>query len=73
MVVPDEKKSIADGAIQPWSKSTSMYYAQTLASLSKHYGFSLSDRWSKLPKNIKNIILYGSDDEEIKFSYDYGY
>ncbi len=73
LVVPDEKKSIADGAIQPWSKSTSMYYAQTLASLSKHYGFSLSDRWSKLPKNIKNIILYGSDDEEIKFSYDDGY
>ena len=73
LVVPNEKKSIADGAIEPWAKTTTLYYAQTLASLSKHYNFSLNDRWSKLSKKIKDIILYGSDDEEIKFSYDDGY
>ena len=73
LVVPDEKKSIADGAIEPWSKSSSLYYAQTLSSLAKHYKFSLNDRWLKLPKKIKDIILFGSDDEEIKFSYDDGY
>ena len=73
LVVPDEKKSIADGAIEPWSKSSSLYYAQTLSSLAKHYKFSLNDRWQKLPKKIKDIILFGSDDEEIKFSYDDGY
>ena len=73
LVVPNEKKTIVDGAIEPWAKSSSLYYAQTLTSLSKHYGFSLNERWNKLPKNIKNIILYGSDDEEIKFSYDDGY
>ena len=73
LVIPNEKKTLADGAILPWAKSTSLYYAQTLSSLSKHYGFSLNDRWEKLPKKIKNIILYGSDDEEIKFSYDDGY
>ena len=73
LVVPNEKKSIADGAIEPWSKSTSLYYAQTLASISKHYGFSLDEKWYKLPKKIKDIILFGSDDDEIKFSYDDGY
>ena len=73
LVVPDEKKSIADGAIEPWSKSSSLYYAQTLSSLAKHYKFSLNDKWQKLPKKIKDIILFGSDDEEIKFSYDDGY
>ena len=73
LVVPNDKKSIADGAIEPWAKTTTLYYAQTLASLSKHYNFSLNDRWSKLSKKIKDIILYGSDDEEIKFSYDDGY
>ncbi len=73
LVIPNEKKSIADGAIEPWSKSSSMYYAQTLSSLSKHYGFSLNDKWEKLSKKIKDIILYGSDDEEIKFNYDDGY
>ena len=73
LVIPNDKKSILDGAIEPWAKTTTLYYAQTLASLAKHYNFSLDDRWSKLPKKIKDIILYGSDDEEIKFSYDDGY
>ena len=73
LVVPNEKKTIADGAIEPWSKSSSLYYAQTLSSLAKHYNFSLNEKWQKIPKKIREIILYGSDDEEIKFSYDDGY
>jgi excinuclease ABC subunit A len=73
LVVPNEKKTIADGAIEPWSKSSTLYYAQTLASLAKHYKFSLNERWSKLTKKIKDIILFGSDEDEIKFSYDDGY
>ena len=73
LVIPNDKKSIGDGAIEPWSKSTSLYYAQTLASLAKHYKFTLNEPWKKLPKKIQDIILYGSDDENIKFVYDDGY
>ena len=73
LVVPNDKKSIADGAIEPWSKSTTLYYAQTLASIAKHYDFSLNTKWNKLTKKIKDIILFGSDEDEIKFSYDDGY
>ena len=73
LVIPNDKKSIIDGAIEPWAKTTTLYYAQTLSSLSKHYEFSLEEKWSKLSKKIKDIILYGSDDEEIKFTYDDGY
>ena len=73
LVIPDIKKSLQDGAIVPWSKSTSLYYAQTLSSLAKHYKFSLDDPWKKLTKKIQDVILFGSDDEEIKFNYDDGY
>ena len=73
LVVPNEKKTIADGAVEPWSKSSTLYYAQTFASLAKHYKFSLNERWIRLPKKIKDIILFGSDEDEIKFSYDDGY
>ncbi len=73
LVIEDENKSLQDGAIVPWSKSTSLYYPQTLASLAKHYKFSLTEKWKKLPKKIQEMILYGSDDEEIKFSYDDNY
>ncbi len=72
-VVPNTKKSLAEGAIEPWAKSTTFYYAQTLASLSKHYKFSLDDPWKKLSKEIKDLILFGSNDDEIKFTYDDGY
>ena len=73
LVIPNNKKSIQDGAIEPWAKSTTLYYAQTLSSLAKHYKFSLTEPWKKLPKKFQDIILYGSDDDEIKFSYDDGY
>ena len=73
LVVPNIKKSLAEGAIEPWTKSTTLYYAQTLASLSKHYKFSLDEKWIKLSKEIKDIILFGSNDDEIKFTYDDGY
>jgi excinuclease ABC subunit A len=73
LVVPDPKKNLQDGAIAPWAKSTSLYYAQTLASLAKHYKFTLSEPWKKLPIKIQDLILFGSDEEEIKFSYDDGY
>ena len=73
LVIPNNKKTLAEGAIEPWAKSTTLYYAQTLSSLSKHYKFSLDIPWKKLPKDIKDIILFGSDEDEIKFSYDDGY
>ena len=73
LVIPDIKKTLQDGAIAPWAKSTSLYYAQTISSLAKHFKFSLSQPWKKLPKKIQDLILYGSDEEEIKFSYDDGY
>ena len=73
LVVPNSKKSLAEGAIEPWAKSTTLYYAQTLASLSRHYKFSLDEKWKRLPKEIKDIILFGSNDDEIKFTYDDGY
>ena len=73
LVISDPKKSLQDGVIEPWSKSTSLYYAQTISSIAKHYKISMSDSWKKIPKKIQDIILYGSDDEEIKFTYDDGY
>ena len=73
LVVPDERLSLIDGAIKPWSNSSSLYYAQTLAAIASHYKFSLDTEWKKLSKQHQDIILYGSDNEEIKFSYDDGY
>ncbi|MAY99285.1 MAG: excinuclease ABC subunit A, partial [Micavibrio sp.] len=69
LVVPDPKKSLADGAIEPWSKSFSSFYMQTLEALAKQYNFSVSKPWKDLPEKAREIILYGSGDEVVPVTY----
>jgi excinuclease ABC subunit A len=72
LVVPDARLSLRKGAIAPWAKSTSPYYLQTLEALGRHYKFRLDKPWSELPEKARAVILYGSGDEEVRFSYDDG-
>jgi excinuclease ABC subunit A len=72
LVVPDETINLKNGALAPWHKSSSPYYLQTLEALGRHYKFSLSVPWEDLPKRARDIILYGSGEDEIKFIYDDG-
>jgi len=46
--VPEDHVSLREGAIAPWAKSSSPYYAQTLEGLGKVYGFKLGDRFREL-------------------------
>jgi len=70
MVVPDKDKSLHKGAIAPWAKGPSPLYTQTLQALSRHYDFSMDEPFWKLPEPAKNVILYGSGAEKIRFVYD---
>ncbi|MBN9589592.1 MAG: excinuclease ABC subunit A [Alphaproteobacteria bacterium 64-11] len=72
LVVPDESLSLKKGAVAPWAKSSSPYYLQTLEALARHYKFSMNDPWEDLPKKAKQVILHGSGEEVIKFTYDDG-
>jgi len=72
LVVPDKFKSLRQGAVAPWSKSSSPYYVQTLEALAKHYGFALSDNFEDLSEENRNAILYGSGKDKITFTYDDG-
>lgn len=70
LVVPDLSKSLNEGAILPWAKTNNPYYKQVLESIAKHYKFSLDLPWKELPKKVQKIILFGSEDKEIKFTVD---
>jgi len=72
LVVPDETITLKNGALSPWHKSSSPYYLQTLEALGRHYKFSLNEPWEDLTKRARDIILYGSGEDEIKFIYDDG-
>ncbi|OJY37694.1 MAG: excinuclease ABC subunit A [Rhizobiales bacterium 65-9] len=72
LVVPDESATLRGGAIAPWAKSTSPYYGQTLEALARKYKFKMTAKWAELPKDVKKAILYGTGDDEVRFSYDDG-
>ena len=72
MIVPDESLTLKNGAIAPWSKSSSPYYNQTLDALGAAYGFKLGDRWSDLNEEAQQAILYGTGSREVQFAYDDG-
>ena len=67
-VIVNDEISLTGGAIRGWDKRN-FYYYQMLQSLAKHYGFKLSEPFKDLPEDIRNIILFGSGKEEIKFTY----
>ena len=73
LVVPDEKLSILDGAIQAsgWgnirSDGISRMYFDALA---KKYHFSLMEPWKDLSDEVKNVILYGTGGEKLELHYD---
>ncbi len=62
LVVPDRTKSINEGAIYPWDKSSTSYYKDILAAVTSYYGINPDTPFEKLPKSHQDIILYGSDD-----------
>ncbi|MFN8770974.1 MAG: excinuclease ABC subunit UvrA [Neisseriaceae bacterium] len=66
-IVINKDATITDGAIKGWDKKNQYTY-QILTAVAKHYKFSLDTEWSKLPAKIQQILLYGSDNEEINMS-----
>ena len=72
LIVPNQNLSLNEGAIYPWSRSTSQYYLQTMESLSLHYEIPLNKPWKNLSKKIKDILLYGSNGELIQMTYKNG-
>ncbi len=69
LVVPDDSKSIAQGAIEPWSKSFAPFYMQALEAVAAHYGISMKTPWAKLDRTQKDIILFGSGKDIIPVTY----
>ncbi len=70
--VPDENLSLRDGAIAPWSKTTSPYYTQTLDSLARHFKISTTHPWDELPDKVRDAILFGTGKTKVEMHYDDG-
>ncbi len=68
LIVTDPEKSLYQGVLEVWGKSTSYWYIEQIQALEKEFGFDGHRPWKELPEKIQNIILYGSGDRKINFS-----
>ncbi len=67
-VVAFPQLSLASGAIKGWDRRNQFYF-QMLQGLAKHAGFDLERPFSRLPDRVQQLVLYGSGDEKIPFTY----
>lgn len=67
LVIANPKLTLAEGAIRPWSKTTSRvsWYSRVLESVAKEYGFSVSVPVKDLPKKAIDIIMNGTGGKKI--------
>ena len=71
LVVPEQDKSLKEGAVAPWAKGPSPLYAQTLEALAKHFKCKMTTPWRELSKPLRDAVMFGTKDP-IKFVYDDG-
>jgi len=69
LVIPDETKALANGAIAAWPNKTSGLYMQTIKALSEHYGFKVDVPFKNLSDGAQDVVLYGTKGAKIKFVY----
>jgi excinuclease ABC subunit A len=67
-VVSDPSLSLPAGAIRGWDRRNAFYY-HMLECLAKHYKFDIDAPFEELPKRARDVILHGSGDELIAFTY----
>jgi excinuclease ABC subunit A len=69
LVIPDERRSLAEGAVVPWTGAQSPYYDQTLQSLARHFKVSMRVPWAELPARVREAILNGTGEQKVTFTY----
>ena len=70
LIIPDPKKSLADGAILPFrkvAKTQILYYDTMVKDLASHYGQRMDAPFKNLKSKFRDVVLYGSGEEQISF------
>ena len=66
-IIADPERSLSAGAIAPWPSSSKSWRMRMTQTLARELDFSLETPWRELPEEIRQVILFGSGDQEMTF------
>ncbi|MCB5031734.1 excinuclease ABC subunit UvrA [Streptococcus mutans] len=69
LVIPDESKTLREGALAPWNPISSNYYPQMLEQAMNAFGVDMDKPWKDLSDGDKKFVLHGSGDKAFHFHY----
>ncbi|HEX2217694.1 MAG TPA: excinuclease ABC subunit UvrA, partial [Gemmatimonadales bacterium] len=71
MVIPDETRTLGDGAVLPWRRMviTESWGAKILEAVAERYGFRMDVPFRELSPEARNIVLYGNRGERVEVRY----
>ena len=69
LVIPDKNKTLNEGAIEPWEPTSSDFYPTLLKRVCEVYKINMDKLYKKLTDRQKNILMNGSGEKEIEFTF----
>ena len=69
LIVPDPSLTLNDGAILPWTATSSNYYDQLTTAIADRYEVDMDTPWEELPEETQECFLWGTDGDRIYISY----
>lgn len=69
LVIPDKNKTLNEGAIEPWEPTSSDFYPTLLKRVCEVYKINMDKPYKKLTDRQKNILMNGSGEKEIEFTF----
>lgn len=70
LIIPNKDLSLRQGAVAIWANRNSIQFNEFLDGLTKHYNVNIYTPYKDLPEKFKNILLYGSGNEQINFFFE---
>jgi excinuclease ABC subunit A len=70
LIVPNHELSLREGAVAPWANRNSVHFVEFIDALTRHYGVDIYTPYKDLTEQFKNVILHGSEEEQISFYFE---
>jgi len=67
-IVSDPDKSLNEGVLEVWGKTTSYWYLETVQALAKSLNFNPDTPWKDLPQKVKKVVLYGTGNDKVNYN-----